>query len=319
MCSDRDRHDWRGPAVTATDPRLALVIANAEYDDEGLAGLVSPALDASGLADVLADPATCGFAVSTVINGRSDEVGRAVEDFLAERDRGDLLLLYFSCHGLKDEHGRLYFAARNTVRDRLRSTAVPAGFVNDLLLGCRSRRKVLVLDCCYSGAFAKGMQVKADPSVHTAEQFDARGLVVLTASDATQYAFEGDAVSGNAVRSVFTASLVEGLETGNADIDGDGLVSVDDAYEYMRRRMAQQPRYQSPRKWEFDVQGQIVIARSARPEPAAPATAGPPASLPPPAAIPPPATAPAVAPATPLPGSRAGGPGPYCSSSQPPC
>ncbi|MEV6637793.1 hypothetical protein AB0M54_44400 [Actinoplanes sp. NPDC051470] len=58
-------------------------------------------------------------------------------------------------------------------------------------------------------------------------------------------------------------SLIAGLDTGDADIDGDGLVSVDDAHEYVRHRLAGQPQRQSPRKWEFDVQGRIVLARSA--------------------------------------------------------
>jgi len=211
--------------------------------------------------------------VSSILDAPSGQISQTIEDFAADRDRGDLLLLYLSCHGLKDEQGRLYFAARDTRRDRLRSTAVPAGFVNDVLFACRSRRKVLLLDCCYSGAFAKGLAVKADPSVHTRDHFDARGLVVLTASDATQYAFEGDALTGRATPSIFTASMASGLQTGAADIDGDGLVSVDDVYEFTRRRLAEQPHRQSPRKWEFDVGGTIVLARTlTAAEPAAAAT-----------------------------------------------
>jgi hypothetical protein len=256
------------------DRRFALVLANATYDDGGLARLVAPAQDAEALAGVLEHPAVCGFDVTRLVDARSEDVAQVVEAFFAERGRDDLLLLYFSCHGIKDEFGRLYFAARNTRRDRLRSTAVPASFVNDVLLSCRSRRKVLILDCCYSGAFAKGMQVKSDPAVHTGEHFDARGLVVLTASDSTQYAFEGDIVRGTDIRSVFTANLVAGLETGDADKDNDGWITVDDIHEYVRVRMVEQAPFQSPRKWEFDVQGRIVIGRS----PHAIATlAGPPA------------------------------------------
>ena len=242
--------------------RLALVVANATYYDEGLERLTSPAQDAAALTRVLADPAIGGFEVSTVVDGNSGEVTEAVEGFLADVERADLLLLYFSCHGLKDEYGRLYFATQNTRRNRLRSTAVSAAVVNDLLLGSRSRRKVLLLDCCYGGAFAKGMQVKADPAVHTAEQFDARGLVVLTASDSTQYAFDGDVLRGSPTPSRFTAVLVDGLSNGEADLDRDGLVTVDDAYDFVRRRLADESVPQSPRKWEFDVAGHIVLART---------------------------------------------------------
>jgi hypothetical protein len=139
---------------------------------------------------------------------------------------------------------------------------VAAAVVNDLLLGSRSRRKVLLLDCCYGGAFAKGMQVKADPAVHTAEQFDARGLVVLTASDSTQFAFDGDELRGSATPSRFTAVLVAGLASGDADVDRDGFVTVDDAYDFVSRRLADDGVPQSPRKWEFDVSGHIVLART---------------------------------------------------------
>jgi uncharacterized caspase-like protein len=242
--------------------RRALIVANADYADEALQGLASPAQDATALTRVLEDPDRCGFEVSAVVDADSAEVTEAVEGFLVDAERGDLCLLYFSCHGLKDENGRLYFATRNTRRNRLRSTAVPAAVVNDLLLGSRSRRKVLLLDCCYGGAFAKGMQVKADPAVHTGEQFGARGLVVLTASDSTQYAFDGDVVSGSATPSRFTAVLVNGLASGDADVDGDGFVTVDDAYEFVRRRLTDADVPQDPRKWEFDVAGRIVLGRT---------------------------------------------------------
>jgi hypothetical protein len=250
-------------APPPAERRRALVVANARYEDPALERLASPAQDAEALTRVLEDPALCGFDVTTVVDGESGEVAEAIEGFLIDAERGDLLLLYFSCHGLKDEGGRLYFAVRNTRRNRLRSTAIPAGTVNELLLSSRSRRKVLLLDCCYGGSFAKGMHVKADPAVHTADQFGGRGLVVLTASDSTQYAFDGDLVKGTATPSKFTSVLVGGLSSGDADVDRDGLVTVDDAYDYVCRRLADEAVPQDPRKWEFDVAGRIVLGRSA--------------------------------------------------------
>lgn len=83
-----------GPPAAGT--RHALIIANSRYEDAGLAGLVSPAGDAADLARALAAPETCGFTVDTVLDGSSAEVRTAVDDFLSDRDRADLLLLYFS-------------------------------------------------------------------------------------------------------------------------------------------------------------------------------------------------------------------------------
>ena len=51
---------------------------------------------------------------------------------------------------------------RNTRRNRLAPPPVSAAVVNDLLLGVALAVQVLLLDCCYGGAFAKGMQVKAE-------------------------------------------------------------------------------------------------------------------------------------------------------------
>jgi hypothetical protein len=126
----------------------------------------------------------------------------------------------------------------------------------------RSRRQVLVLDCCHSGAFARGMVAKGGDSVDIRDRFEGRGRVVLTASNATQYAFQGDEIIGEGSRSVFTHSLVQGLETGEADLDGDGWISLDELYDYVYDRVTDETPQQTPGKWTFDLQGDIRIARS---------------------------------------------------------
>ena len=247
--------------------KSALIIANSQYEDPILRQLIAPAHDAEALAQVLSDPAISGFEVQTVLNEPHYNVQREIEALFADRNRGDLLLLYFSCHGVTDEDGLLYYAACNTNRKWLRSTAVAANFVNDSMNRCRSRRQVLLLDCCHSGAFAR---TKAAHTVNTGQHFggrtpeEGRGRFVLTASDAYQYSFEGDAVEGQAVYSVFTQALVQGLRTGEADLDGDGLITLDELYEYVYRRVTDQTPNQSPRKWAYEVDLGIAIARNPR-------------------------------------------------------
>ena len=71
-----------------------------------------------------------------------------MEEFFADRRPDDLLLVHFSCHGVKDEGGELYFAAANTRLRRLGATAVAAEFVNRRMNRSRSRRWC----CCWTAA-----------------------------------------------------------------------------------------------------------------------------------------------------------------------
>jgi serine/threonine protein phosphatase PrpC len=223
----------------------------------------APARDAVGLAQVLADPEIGGFTVTTVIDRPAHQVRLAIEDFLHGRGTQDLLLVYLSCHGQLDARRRLYFAASDTRLDRLGSTGVESAWVLDQLEHCRARRQVLILDCCFSGAFAGGAKGEADLGLPDRFLGQGRGRVVLTASTATEYSFEGEpADAGVPAGSVFTAALVHGLRTGAADLDHDGHVSVDDAYAYVFDQVQAAGAAQTPQRWLYGAEGRIWLARS---------------------------------------------------------
>jgi uncharacterized caspase-like protein len=247
--------------------RSALIVASDQYQDPGLGRLRAPASDAEALAAVLRDPGIGGFQVRTLLNAPAHEVNLAVEEFFADRRPDDLLLLHFSGHGVKDEGGELYFAAANTRLRMLGSTAVAAEFVNRRMGRSRSKRVVLLLDCCYAGAFERGMTARAGSGVGIEEHFGGRGRAVITASSAMEYAFEGDELTDTraVAPSVFTSALVEGLRTGEADRDQDGYVALDELYDYVYDKVREATPNQTPGKWTFGVQGELVIARRGRP------------------------------------------------------
>jgi len=248
-----------------SERRFALIIANDQYDDESLSELQAPKLDANALANVLGDPETCDFLVQILVNRRAHRVNQVIESFFDGRNRHDLLLLYFSGHGVKDEDGKLYFATPDTRRNRLRSTAISASFVNDLMRRTRARTQVLLLDCCFSGAFAKGMIAKSGTAlgslIGTNDYFQGRGRVVLTASDAMQYAFEEDElVEEGAVNSIFTSAIVDGIDSWKADRDGDDRISITELYDYVDSYVNERTPNQRPSMWSFETQGEIIIA-----------------------------------------------------------
>jgi hypothetical protein len=240
--------------------RSALIVVTDKYEDSNLRKLRAPPKDAEELARVLGDESIGNFKVRTLANQPRQEIEEQLESLFSDCGRDDLLLVYFSCHGLKDAESRLYFAARNTKQTRLASTAISSDWVRDQMDICHSRRIVLILDCCYSGAFAKGM--KGDTSVGLKERLEGRGgRVVLTASNSVEYSFEGEEVSGTVQPSFFTAAVVRGLESGDADRDRDNWIGIDELYDYVYQELGKVARKQTPQKWALNVEGQLYIAR----------------------------------------------------------
>ena len=251
--------------------RKALIVANGEYDHEGLQHLRSPGADAVALADVLGDPAIGDFDVTVVRDEPAHVVLAQIEEVFSSSRAEDLLLLHFSCHGLKSDSGELFFAVRNTRPDRLASSAVPADFVQRCIRGSRSRSVVLLLDCCYGGAYGRGVAVRSSGEANVMDNFPqqrrggGRGRAVITASSAIEYAFEGDRLADeNALQpSVFTSALVRGLKTGEADLDEDGLVSLNELYDYVFDQVREKNPNQTPSR-DIEMAGELYLARSQR-------------------------------------------------------
>ena len=251
--------------------RKALIVANDEYEQEALRNLLAPAADAEALGRVLGDPQIGDFAVQVVRNEPAHVIQAQIEEVFSESRPDDVLLLHFSGHGLKSESGELFFAASNTRPDRLGSTAVSADFVQRCMRASRSRSVVLLLDCCYGGAFAQGVRVRAAGDVNVLDSFPhersggGRGTAVITASSAMEYAFEGNQLADNQHRrpSVFTTALVEGLATGDADRDEDGWVSLDELYDYVFDKVREQNPHQTPSR-HVELEGELYLARSRR-------------------------------------------------------
>ena len=213
--------------------KIALLIGVSEYEP-GLTPLPAATKDVEAMQQVLENPDIGGFdEVKVLVNPPRQEMEEAIEMLFDDRQKDDLLLLFFSGHGIKDEEGRLYFAARNTRKNLLQSTTVSAKVVHQVMKNSRSKREVVILDCCFSGAFGKELSAKGDGFVDIKNQLGGEGRAVLTSSSSTQYSFE---LQG-ADTSTYTRYIVEGLKTGAADRDEDGSISVDELHEYAKSKV----------------------------------------------------------------------------------
>lgn len=241
----------------------ALLVGTAAYEDANFPALPSVRADVHFLGQVLEMPTVGRYEKCVRVEDSSKEaIKQAVEQFLRDREPDELVVLYISGHGAYDrEDGQLYYVTTDTDGQRLQQTALDASYVTDQLERCAARRKVLLLDCCFSGSAVQGFRSKGASSSATAPVVEASGVHVITASQHWEQAFTTDADQP----SQFTKAMVEGLHSGQADLDGDGRISANDLFRYVSRDLRKAPdgRRQTPTQSSLQVTGDIYLANAA--------------------------------------------------------
>lgn len=247
--------------------KVALLIGVSEYSESNLKPLPSAAEDVQAMQRVLLRSGEfLAEQIQVLTNPQKQEVEEAIYWLFADRQKDDLLLFYFSGHGIKDEVGKLYFSLPATRNDRgrlMKHTAVPATVLHENMNASRSTCQVLVLDCCFSGAFAKGLTIKDDGSVDIPAQLSGKGRAIFTSSNSLEYSFQQDGLN----LSVYTHFFVEGLEKGAADLDGDGLISTDELHTYVNDKVKQAAPAMTPQFFPVEQGHKIYLARSAKDDP----------------------------------------------------
>jgi hypothetical protein len=162
-----------------------------------------------------------------VVNARADAVRQALKEIqgrtreLVAAGREPIVVVYYSGHA----DGQAL---------RLRDTLLPHWELRALLAAIPARLRLLVIDACSSGALirVKGAAVEEPFALPSAT---IEGQVILTATGPAEAAQEWDALGGG----LFTHHLISALR-GAADRDGDGDVTLFEAYSYAYDRTLSQ-------------------------------------------------------------------------------
>ena len=248
--------------------KVALLIGVSEYET-GLDGLPSAVNDVTAMRQVLANPEMGDFvdASVTVLQNPSRQVMEdAIYHLFANRQKDDLVLLYFSGHGVVDDGGEFYFASRFTRKDQGRlvpTTAVAARSVRDWMEQSKSQCKVIILDSCFSGAFAKGVKAKDSGSVNPERFLGGKGTAILTASTSIEFALTREGFD----LSIYTHYLVEGIRTGGADRDNDGFISVEELHDYANSKVKEAAPAMTPQFYPVKEGFKILLAKSPKDDP----------------------------------------------------
>jgi uncharacterized caspase-like protein len=252
--------------------RWALLIGASDFTHSQLSPLPSSQIGLIALTNVLKDPLTGGFdEVEVHSNGTLSEVTRAVERLVETAESGDLILLYYIGHGLLANNGDLRLTVADSDLSLQRTSTLAADWLVTMARSGRAGQAVIILDCCYSGLDLTNWPSGGGHSGGGAD------LWVLSSSGATEVSYDRriDVSNGHdQMGSVFTGVLVEGLRSGSADLDGDGLVHIDELAQHVILEVPKLAN-QTPVYAAF-ASGRALIARvpAVKPEPATRRTVG---------------------------------------------
>jgi len=241
--------------------RYAVLIGNATFPHAPkLQTLQAPPYDVDDLNAVLTLSDRGQFDQAFVLTNEPHyEAEKKINRILSQARENDFVLIYYSGHGKLSRAGHLYLASYNTVLDTLESTAISAETIKKCIEVSACNRIVLILDCCFSGAFSDVFQRSSvDDRLQLLSKV--RSTFIMTSATDIQTATEKEGDRN----SVFTKHLIEGIKTGEADHNGDGLITMDELYHYVHKRV-QKESSQKPMEWSINVKGaDLVIAKSGR-------------------------------------------------------
>jgi hypothetical protein len=249
--------------------RKALVVGISYYTDYSLEKLDFCKTDGIEIYELLR---TLGYQISDenklVGEVKGEKVKNAIYDFFDDNRNNldDILLFYYSGHGVSDVDGDLYLASSDI--DTSKPYRRGSSFEELTKMIQKSISTVVViLDCCYSGSakLSKGNEEDAAKIGNTSIDEKSRklpqgqGKYILSASQAAQQAYA--LTTGE--HSIFTYYLLQGLRGNTESVDNEGNVTPQSLGKYVYRAIMSLPADKRPRQKPItraEESGDVILA-----------------------------------------------------------
>ncbi len=246
------------PPPLPIQDRWAVVIGVGRYESEDVPRLRYTVSDAEAIYQVLVGPG--GFKKEHVLL-LTDKTERkptlrnirwALGTFLSRSARkDDTVLIYFAGHGAPEVDPRgmerdglaKYLIPGDADPEDLYSSALPMDELQTIFGRIEAERVVAFLDTCYSGAAGGRTFIsKRTRSANLDDLFlerltRSKGRAIITASRTSEVSIELPELG----HGIFTYYLIEGLK-GAADLNKDGIVTVQELYEYVEAQVSKKSR-----------------------------------------------------------------------------
>jgi len=258
------------PRVAATPPaavpvppaparnQWAVVIGVGHYESAAIPRLRYTVPDAEAIYETLIGPA--GFKKDNVLllTDRSERkptlrnIKWALGTFLGRSaQKNDTVVIFFAGHGAPEVDTRglerdglaKYLIPSDADPDDLYSTALPMDELQTIFGRIEAERVVAFLDACYSGAAggrtfaAKKTRAGSVDDLFLERLTRSKGRAIITASRTSEVSIELPELG----HGIFSYFLVDGLK-GAADLNRDGIVSLQELYEYVEQQVTTKSR-----------------------------------------------------------------------------
>ena len=246
------------PSPPIKRERWAVIIGAGQYQSAAIPRLRYAVSDAEAVYRTLTGPG--GFQKDHVVlltdNAERKPTLRnirwALGTFLARSARkDDTVVIFFAGHGAPEADLRgaerdglaKYLIPVDADPEDLYSTALTMDEIKTIFERIESERVVAFLDACYSGAAGGRTFASLKTRATTVDDLfldrltRSKGRAIITASRPTEVSIE----LGELGHGIFTYYLVQGLQ-GAADGNRDGIVSLQELYEYVEQQVGQKSR-----------------------------------------------------------------------------
>jgi len=255
---ERERSAARpAPAAPSTRESWAVIIGVGRYENPKIPSLRYAVADADAVYNVLI---ASGYKKDNVLllTDRAERkptlrnIKYALGTFLARSaGKDDTVIVYFAGHGAPEVDPRglerdglaKYLIPSDADPDDLFSTALPMDDLQTIFDRIEAERVVAFLDSCYSGAAggrtfaAKKTRAGSVDDLFLERLTRSKGRAIVTASRPTEVSIELPELG----HGIFTYYLTQGLK-GAGDLNRDGIVSLQELYEYVEQQVTQKSR-----------------------------------------------------------------------------
>ncbi|WP_425565937.1 caspase, EACC1-associated type [Nonomuraea monospora] len=232
-----------------------MLMGVGEYDDPALLRIPAVSRNLNDLLAALTHPDNGGFDAERceMISPRyADKPTARVADL--GDDVRDMFLVYYCGHAERASDGELILTLADTTRKQLEYTGLRMSDLQKAIMMSRARIRVLILDCCFSGAALPSVLGNDDAdAIINAARIEGAFILASSAANKTSNAPTGDRYTA------FTGVLIEVLRDGIPE--GPETISLNDLYTALDWKLRAR-NHPAPKRVNDGTASEIALVRN---------------------------------------------------------